>query len=106
MRPRGRERAGTAAKRKSADDFHSAKKFSTTIQYTAYGSIGRRTYITDFGKEIAQIIPVSGLPVKTIWRLVWLKGKRHAPIANAFLQHVKEQKDKIVQEEFGWFDDY
>ena len=53
-----------------------------------------------------QIIPVSGLPVKNIWRLIWLKGKRHSPVANAFLQHVKEQKDKIVQEEFGWFDDY
>jgi hypothetical protein len=47
---------------------------------------------------------VNGLPVKNIWRLIWQKGKRHLPVANAFLQHVKEQKDKIVQEEFGWFD--
>ena len=53
-----------------------------------------------------QIIPVSGLPVKNIWRLIWLKGKKHSPVANAFLQHVKEQKDKIVQEEFGWFGNY
>jgi len=51
-----------------------------------------------------QIIPVSGLPVKNIWRLIWLKGKRHSPVANAFLQHVKKEKDKIVQEEFGWFE--
>ena len=53
-----------------------------------------------------QIIPVSGLPVKNIWRLIWLKGKRHSPVANAFLQHVKKEKDKIVQEEFGWFEGY
>jgi len=53
-----------------------------------------------------QIIPVSGLPVRNIWRLIWLKGKRHSPVANAFLQHVKKEKDKIVQEEFGWFEGY
>lgn len=53
-----------------------------------------------------QIIPVIGLPVKNIWRLIWLKGKRHSPVANAFLQHVKKEKDKIIQEEFGWFEDY
>lgn len=53
-----------------------------------------------------QIIPVSGLPLKNIWRLIWLKGKRHSPVANAFLQHVKKEKDKIVQEGFGWFEDY
>ena len=53
-----------------------------------------------------QIIPVHGLPVKNTWRLIWLKGKRHSPVANAFLQHVKKEKDKIVQEEFGWFGDY
>jgi len=53
-----------------------------------------------------QIIPVSSLQVRNIWRLIWLKGKRHSPVANAFLQHVKKEKDKIVQEEFGWFEGY
>jgi DNA-binding transcriptional LysR family regulator len=53
-----------------------------------------------------QIIPVNGLPVKNIWRLIWLKGKKHSPVASAFLQHVKKEKDKIVQEMFGWFKDY
>lgn len=53
-----------------------------------------------------QIIPVSGLPVKSIWRLIWLKGKKHSPVASAFLQHVKKEKEKIVQEQFGWFEDY
>ena len=53
-----------------------------------------------------QIIPVQGLPVKNIWRLIWLKGKRHSPVASAFLEHVKKEKEKIVKEEFGWFKDY
>ncbi|HTF21896.1 MAG TPA: LysR family transcriptional regulator [Chryseolinea sp.] len=55
---------------------------------------------------LLQIIPVQGLPVKNVWRLIWLKGKRHSPVASAFLQHVKREKEKIVQEGFGWFGDY
>lgn len=53
-----------------------------------------------------QIIPVNGLPVKNTWRLIWLKGKRHSPVADAFLQLVKKEKEKIIQEKFGWLDGY
>ena len=53
-----------------------------------------------------QIIPVNGLPVKNVWRLIWLKGKKHSPVATAFLQHVKKEKEQIVQERFAWFKDY
>ncbi len=53
-----------------------------------------------------QIIPVNGLPVKNTWRLVWLKGKRHSPVADAFLQLVKKEKERIVLEKFGWFTEY
>lgn len=53
-----------------------------------------------------QVIPVQGLPVKNIWRLIWLKGKRHSPVASAFLQHVKKEKERIVQEGFGWFEEF
>ena len=53
-----------------------------------------------------QIIPVQGLPLKSTWRLIWLKGKRHSPVASAFLQHVKAEKEKIAHEGFGWFEDY
>ncbi|MBP9846423.1 MAG: LysR family transcriptional regulator, partial [Saprospiraceae bacterium] len=31
-------------------------------------------------KEL-QIIPVKGLPIKTTWSLVWLKGKSHTPVS-------------------------
>ena len=53
-----------------------------------------------------QVIPVNGLPVKNIWRLIWLKGKRHSPVANAFLQHVRKEREKIVQERFRWLEEY
>lgn len=52
------------------------------------------------------IIPVSGLPIKTVWQLIWLKGKGHSPVAKAFMQHVRKEKDKIVKERFEWYEDY
>ena len=52
------------------------------------------------------IIPVSGLPIKTVWQLIWLKGKGHSPVAKAFMQHVKKEKDKIVKERFEWYEAY
>ncbi len=53
-----------------------------------------------------RIIPISGLPIKTMWQLIWLKGKGHSPVANAFLQHIKKEKEKIVRENFEWYEDY
>lgn len=38
------------------------------------------------------IIPVKGMPVKTTWSLIWLKGKKHSPVANAYLQFLKKEK--------------
>ncbi len=53
-----------------------------------------------------QIIPVSGLPVKTMWQLIWLKGKKHSPAASAFLKHLKNERNEIVRENFEWYEDY
>jgi DNA-binding transcriptional LysR family regulator len=48
-------------------------------------------------KEL-QIIPVKGLPIKTTWSLIWLKNKKHSPVASAFLAHLKKDKSRIVEE--------
>lgn len=52
------------------------------------------------------IIPVKGLPVKTMWSLVWLKGKRHSQVSMALLEYLKNRKDEIVNEKFKWYEDY
>ncbi|HBK89634.1 MAG TPA: LysR family transcriptional regulator [Cyclobacteriaceae bacterium] len=52
------------------------------------------------------IIPVSGLPIKTQWQLIWPKGKGHSPVAQAFLQHLRKEKDQIIREQFAWYEDY
>lgn len=56
-------------------------------------------------KEL-QIIPVKGLPIITTWSLIWLKSKKHSPVASAFLNHLKQEKAKIVHDKFNWYEKY
>ena len=48
-----------------------------------------------------KIIPVKGLPIKTIWSLIWLKGKNLSPVANTFLRYVHDEKSKIADTHFS-----
>jgi DNA-binding transcriptional LysR family regulator len=56
-------------------------------------------------KEL-QIIPIKGLPIKTTWSLIWLKGKKHAPVSLSFLDYLKNEKAQIVKDKFSWYEHY
>lgn len=49
-----------------------------------------------------KIIPVKGLPIKTTWSLIWLKEKKHSPVAEAFLSHLDKNKAEISEKYFSW----
>ncbi len=53
-----------------------------------------------------QIIPVVGLPIKTTWSLIWLKGKNHSPAAQQYLKYLTEEKENIVKKRFDWYEKY
>ncbi len=53
-----------------------------------------------------QIIPIKGLPIKTTWSLIWLKGKKHSPVATSFLEYLKNEKAQIVSDKFSWYEQY
>jgi DNA-binding transcriptional LysR family regulator len=53
-----------------------------------------------------QIIPIKGLPIKTTWSLIWLKGKNHSPVSVSLLNYLKKQKTTIVQRQFNWYEQY
>jgi DNA-binding transcriptional LysR family regulator len=53
-----------------------------------------------------QIIPCKGLPISTTWSLIWLKGKKHLPVSEAFLKYLQENKAEIITDRFGWCDEY
>ena len=53
-----------------------------------------------------QIIPVKGFPIKSVWNLIWLQNKNLSPIALAFLEYVKKEKENIIQQHFHWYEAY
>ena len=53
-----------------------------------------------------KIIPVKGLPIKSSWQLIWQKNKGFSPVASAFLQHLREEKDRIIQQDFNWYEEF
>jgi DNA-binding transcriptional LysR family regulator len=73
------------------------------LGYSIMPLIGIKNELRD---EDLQIVPVNGLPIKTVWRLIWLKGKKHSPVAASFLNHIKKEKLTIVQNKFDWYEQY
>jgi LysR family transcriptional regulator, low CO2-responsive transcriptional regulator len=53
-----------------------------------------------------QIIPVKGFPITSVWHLIWMKNKNFSPAANAFLEHIKSEKERIIQDNFDWTNGY
>jgi DNA-binding transcriptional LysR family regulator len=49
-----------------------------------------------------KIIPFSGLPMKSKWRIIWLKNKKLSPVAQAYIEHLNANKEKILKERFQW----
>ncbi|MBN3521071.1 LysR family transcriptional regulator [Algoriphagus lutimaris] len=43
------------------------------------------------------------LPIKTEWRLIWLKGKKLSPISQAFLEFIRSEKQHILDHSFSWY---
>jgi DNA-binding transcriptional LysR family regulator len=53
-----------------------------------------------------EIIPFEGLPIVTHWNLIWLKSKNLSPVAEAFLEYIRAEKQRIIQDTFEWFEKY
>lgn len=53
-----------------------------------------------------KIIPVKNLPLTSEWNVVWMKGKRMFPAAKAYIEFLEKEKDRIIQENFSWNNDY
>jgi len=53
-----------------------------------------------------KIISIKGLPIKTTWSLIWLKGKKHSPVSKSFIEYLTKEKAQIVQDKFSWYEQY
>ncbi|GAA5037714.1 transcriptional regulator [Marivirga lumbricoides] len=52
------------------------------------------------------VIPVKEFPIKSTWRLIWLKNKKFSPAASAFLHYLEKEKEDIIKQTFGWYELY
>jgi LysR family transcriptional regulator, low CO2-responsive transcriptional regulator len=49
-----------------------------------------------------RIIPAPGFPIRSKWRLLWLKGKKLSPAAEAYLDFIRTRKEEIFKNHFSW----
>jgi len=73
------------------------------LGYSILPLLGMHNELTN--KDL-HIIRAKGLPIKTHWRLIWLKNKKLSPIAAAYLEYVQNEKANIVKEHFDWYADF
>lgn len=52
------------------------------------------------------ILKAEGLPIRTDWRLVWLKGKKLSPVARAYMDFIRSEKQRILATHFQWYRKY
>jgi DNA-binding transcriptional LysR family regulator len=73
------------------------------LGYSIMPLIGLRN---ELSLQQLQIIPVKGLPIKSVWNLIWLVDKKLSPVAYAFLHYVRKEKASIIKNKFEWFEQY
>ncbi len=71
------------------------------LGYSIMPLIGIRNEVQ---KGELKIISAPGFPIKTKWRIIWLKSKKLSPVANAYLEFLKLRKHEIVDEHFKWME--
>lgn len=108
-----------SATRLAMDSFLSHKKERKRIELTSNEAV-KQAVIAGMGFSILPLIGIKnelesgelsiiaskGLPISTQWRLIWLKNKKLSPIAKAYLEYIKAEKQNIINKSFSWFIDY
>lgn len=70
------------------------------LGYSIMPLIGNQNELLN--KQI-HILKTKGLPIKTEWRLIWLKNKKLSPVSKAFLEYIKVEKQNILENNFEWY---
>ncbi|RDY59524.1 LysR family transcriptional regulator [Flagellimonas nanhaiensis] len=60
----------------------------------------------ELGNGDLKIFQKKKLPIETTWNLVWLASKKLSPVATAFLEYLETEKQKIITQEFDWYEKY
>ncbi len=71
------------------------------LGYSIMPLIGIRNELT-LGQLTVSTLP--DLPLETMWRMVWPKGKKHTVAAEAFKKYLQENMPQIIEKNFGYID--
>jgi DNA-binding transcriptional LysR family regulator len=51
-----------------------------------------------------KIIPSQGFPIKSKWQLIWLKEKKLSPVAEAYINYIRKNKENVLNDYFSWIE--
>ncbi|MBS1636670.1 MAG: LysR family transcriptional regulator [Bacteroidetes bacterium] len=51
-----------------------------------------------------KILPAVGFPIKSKWLLIWLKKKKLSPVAEAYLEYLRNNKEQMLKQHFSWIE--
>ncbi|MEN9993518.1 MAG: hypothetical protein RL762_175 [Bacteroidota bacterium] len=71
------------------------------LGYSIMPLIGIRNEL-QLGQLTVSTLP--DLPLESMWRLVWPKGKRHSGVAAAFKTFLEQNMPKLIEKNFGYID--
>lgn len=49
-----------------------------------------------------KIISLPAFPIISAWNLIWLKNKKFSPVAQKYFDYLTENKNKLIDKNFGW----
>ncbi len=105
-----------SATRMAMDQYYKKAKERKSIKLTSNEAV-KQAVIAGLGNSLIpligiknelnngelHIIPSKGLPIVTSWRLIWLNKKKLSPIAQTYLDFLRENKEDIIQRKFDWY---
>jgi DNA-binding transcriptional LysR family regulator len=113
------KRENGSATRKALDEFLSGHDIQVRrhIELTSNEAV-KQALIAGLGYSIMPLIGIRNelqlgqltvsslpdLPLESMWRVVWPKGKKHSGAAAAFKTHLEQNMAQLIEKNFGYID--
>lgn len=106
---------GSATRQAMEKYFEAAKNKRKQLELTSNEAV-KQAVIAGLGHSILPVIGIKdellsgdlkiikkrGLPLKSDWRIIWLKNKKLSPAALEYLEFISEEKQVILNKHFSW----
>ncbi len=108
-----------SATRAIMDKTHTLKPGDKRLELTTSDAI-KQAVLAGLGYSVLPLIGVShelrneqlfilkdpAFPVLNYWRLIWLREKKLSPVAEKYLDYLRERKSDIRERSFGWMSEF